>query len=101
MAEKDGKKGEEKFEFTPEGEVLGYISLDQARVLAMEHAKDHSDFYSPSYSALNLVWDVIDAKERDDHYDVRLSFRPSGRFSGVPGIDQFIIDKNGDIRIRR
>ena len=33
MAE-EGKE-EEKQEFTPEGETLGYISLDQARVLAI------------------------------------------------------------------
>ena len=31
MAEDESKKEEEKFEFTPEGEALGYISLDQAR----------------------------------------------------------------------
>ena len=40
MAEDQGKK-EEKFDFTLEGEALGYISLDQARVLAMEHARDN------------------------------------------------------------
>lgn len=37
MAE-EGKQ-EEKLEFTPEGEVLGYISLDQAVVLAMQTAR--------------------------------------------------------------
>jgi hypothetical protein len=29
----------EKIEFTPEGEALGYISLNQAGVLAMEHSQ--------------------------------------------------------------
>ena len=38
MAEDQGKE-EEKFDFTPEGEAVGYISLDQARVLAMRHAR--------------------------------------------------------------
>tara|TARA_B100000315_G_scaffold145098_1_gene134046 strand:+ start:3463 stop:3741 length:279 start_codon:yes stop_codon:yes gene_type:complete len=47
MTEEEGKKEEEKLEFTPEGETLGYISLDQARVLAIEHARDNRDFYGP------------------------------------------------------
>ena len=38
MAQDEGKE-EEKLEFTPEGETRGYISLDQARVLALQHAR--------------------------------------------------------------
>ena len=34
MVEDESKQEEDKLEFTPEGETLGYISLDQARVLA-------------------------------------------------------------------
>lgn len=44
MAQDEGKKEEEKFDFTSEGEVLGYISLDQARVLAVQHARENTDF---------------------------------------------------------
>ena len=44
MAQDEGKKEEEKFDFTSEGEVLGYISLDQARVLAGQHARETTDF---------------------------------------------------------
>ena len=50
MAEEEGKKEEEKLEFTPEGETLGYISLDQARVLAVQHARENRDFYGPLYA---------------------------------------------------
>ena len=39
MAEDEGKE-EEKFDFTREGEAVGYISLDQARALAMQTAKE-------------------------------------------------------------
>jgi hypothetical protein len=35
MAEDQDKKDEEKFEFTFEGEALGYISLEQARLRAI------------------------------------------------------------------
>ena len=59
MAEDEGKKEEEKFEFAVEGEALGYISLDQARVLVIQHALDNTDFYGPSYSQVSLVWEVI------------------------------------------
>ena len=40
MAEDQGKE-EEKFDFTPELE--GYISLDEARVLALQHARDNRE----------------------------------------------------------
>ena len=101
MAENGGDK-EDKFDaFTAEGESLGYISLEQARVLAMQHARDNRDFYGPAYSEINLVWEVTSQEEGEDYYDIRLSFRPSGRFLGEPGVEQFIIDKTGSIEIRQ
>ena len=39
MIEDEGKR-EEKFDFTREGEALGYISLDQAEVLAIGIARE-------------------------------------------------------------
>ena len=38
MTEEEDKQ-EEKFDFTSEGEALGYISLEQARLLAMQTAR--------------------------------------------------------------
>ena len=35
MVEDQGKEEEEQLKFTPEGEDVGYISLDAARVLAL------------------------------------------------------------------
>ena len=101
MAEDQGSK-EDKFDpFTREGETLGYISLEQARVLAMRHARDNTDFYGSAYSRINLVWEVISQDEGEDYYDIKLSFRPAGRFRGDPGVEQFIIDKTGSIEIRQ
>ena len=77
--EDEGKK-EEKLEFTTEGEALGYISLEQARVLAIRHARENTDFYGPRYSGTPLVSEVISQEEWEDYYDIRLSFRPAGRF---------------------
>ena len=101
MDEDRGKHDEEKFDFTAEGEVRKWIGLDQARVQAIEHARDHTEFYGPDYQGASFVWEVLSAEESDDYYDIRLSFRPSGRFQGRPGVEQFIIDKTGEIRIRQ
>ena len=46
MAEDEGKQ-EEKFEFTTEGEALGYISFDQARLRAIQHSRENTDIYGP------------------------------------------------------
>ena len=94
-------KEEEKFEFTPEGEVLAYISLDQARVLAMEHARDHRDFYGRRYRRRDLVWEVVEEADDEESYQIRLSYRPAGRFQGTPGAEQFVIDKTVHIRLRQ
>ncbi len=71
MLQEEGKKEEEKLEFTPEGEAFGYISLDQARVLAMEHARDNRGFYGRRYNRGDLVWEVVSQEESEDYYDIK------------------------------
>ena len=100
MVEEEGQK-EEKFDFDSAGEAVGYISLEQARVLAIEHARDNTDFYGPRYRNRRLVWEAVSADEGEDFYEVRLSYRPAGRFRGTPGVEQFTIDKTGGVRIRQ
>ena len=58
MADDQGKGDEGKFEFTGEAETLGYISLDQARVKAIRHARENPDFYGSRYSRVDHVWEV-------------------------------------------
>ena len=70
MIEDVGKE-EEKFEFDSAGHAVAYISLDQARILALQHAQGNRDFYGP-YSDSDLVWDVIGADETEDYYEIRL-----------------------------
>ena len=48
MAEDQGKE-EEKFDVTGEGEVIDYISLQYARVLAMRTAREIPGEYGSSY----------------------------------------------------
>lgn len=99
MAEEDGKKDE--FEFSPSGESLDYISIDQARVLAIQHAQENTDFYGSELASSRLVWEVISQEETDDFYDIQLSFRPGGRFRGSPGFEHFTIDKIGVVQVRQ
>ena len=101
MPEEESKREEEKLEFTPEGEFVGYISLDQARVLALRHARDNPEFYGRRYARRELAWDVLSEEEREDFYYIRLSFRPARGFRGEPGVELFTIDKAGPVELRQ
>ena len=74
MAEEEEKKEEEKLELDSAGQALAYISLDQARVLAKEHARDNRDFYGRRYARRELVWEVLSQEESEDYCDLRLSY---------------------------
>ena len=101
MAEDQDKKEEEKFEFTPEGEVFGYISLDQARLLAMQTARDSPGEYGRRFRRTRMAFEVAEDNDTEDHYIVTLSYRPQGQFTGTPGQEQFFIEKEGAIAHRQ
>ena len=84
-----------------EGEVLEYIGLDQARIKAIEYARDNTDFYGPKYEGVYFAWEFKSAEETEDYYEINLSFRPAGRWRGEPGLEQFIFDKTGELRVRQ
>ena len=97
----DEGKQEEKFDFTAEGEALGYISMDQAQVLAMRTAREMPGAYGPNYVDVPMAFDVVESDDTEDHYRVTLSFRPEGTFTGTPGQEQFFIEKEGTIGHRQ
>ena len=101
MAGDPGRKEEEKFEFTPEGEALGYISLEQARVVAMQTARDEPGNYGNRFSGTQMVFEVVEQDEGDDYYIITMSFRPAGDFTGAPGQEQFFIEKEGAVAVRQ
>ena len=72
MVENADKKDDEKLEFDSMGQAVAYISLDQARVLALEHARDNRDFYGRRYALRDLVWEELNAEESEDYYRVTL-----------------------------
>ena len=96
MAEDPGKKDDE-FDLSPELE--GYISLDEARVLALQHARDNREVYG-RYSEVELVFEVVDAGETADFYEVTLSYLPPGNFK-APGTERITINKAGPIELRQ
>jgi hypothetical protein len=98
VAEDQGKE-EEKFDFTSEGE--GYISLDEARVLALQTASSAPGDYGRSFRGVTMVFEVSSLEETDDFYEVTLSFRPQGNFDGTPGQEQFVVGKEGTVAVRQ
>ena len=55
MVADSDKEDEVKLEFDSAGQAIAYISLDQARVLALQHARDNREFYG-RYAGQELVW---------------------------------------------
>ena len=98
---KRAKKEEEKFDFTSEGESLGYISLDQARVLALRTGTEAPGSYGRAYRDVSTAFEVAEAQETEDHYIITLSIRPPGGFAGTPGREQFFVEKEGTVRLRQ
>ncbi len=98
--EEPEKKEEEKLEFTSEGEALGYISMDQARVLALQHARDNREPHG-RYADQELTWEVVSTEETEDYYEVTLSYLPVQGFTGRPGIELLTLDKIGGIEFRQ
>jgi len=75
MADDQGKE-EEKFDFTGEGESVGYISLEQAGVLAMRTARETPGEYGSIGN--QQKWDTL-VKER------------SGRNGSVVGLPEQVV----------
>jgi hypothetical protein len=98
VAEDKGKE-EEKFDFIPEGE--GYISLAEARVLAVRTAVETQGNYGRQYRGVSMVFKAVESGEDEDFYNITLSFRPQGNFDGTPGQEQLVIGQDGTIALRQ
>ena len=60
MVEQEGKKEEEKFEFDSAGEALGYISLEQARLVAMQAARENPGNYGRPLAGTRMVFQLVE-----------------------------------------
>ena len=62
MAEDSGKEDGPKLKFDSAGQAIAYISLDQARVRAIEHARDNRDVYDRLYPRGESAWEEVSAE---------------------------------------
>ena len=78
-----------------------FVSLDQAREIALGHASQNQDFYGRRYRKRPMAWEVLGEEEREDGYQVRLSYQPARGFRGEPGVEEFAISRTGSVLSRR
>jgi hypothetical protein len=90
----------DSFEFDDAGEAAGYISLDQARVLAMRSARTEPGEYG-RFTSFPMAFEVVEEETTEDHYVITLAFRPQGEYSGKSGREQFFIEKEGGVAHRQ
>ena len=48
-----------------------------------------------------MVFEVAESTEDPDYYNITLSIRPQGDFSGTSGQEQFVVGKEGTIVVRQ
>lgn len=58
MLDDGGEKEAGELDSTPEGEAQGQVSLEEARDLALQHARDNREFYGRRDATQDLVWEV-------------------------------------------
>ena len=83
MAEDQGKE-EEKFDFTGEGEAVGYISLAQAGVLAVQTARETPGEYGGQYQDISMAFEVSGGQDTEDYEDFYSITCPSGPRATFP-----------------
>lgn len=80
---------------------LPLISLERARLEVIRYAQNDTSVYGPEFENVPLVWEVESSEVGDEFFYVNLKFRPAGRFTDIPGTEQFIVDKTGKVEFRQ
>jgi Tol biopolymer transport system component len=92
---------DDSFEFTDEGESIGYIGLDQARVIAMQTAAETPGDYGREFSGVRMAFETVQDNETEEYYEITLAFRPQGNYRGTSGREQFFVEKEGMVAHRQ
>ena len=77
------------------------ISLDQARSIALDQARENQEFYGRRFAKMDLAWEVVSQEEQAGGYRVQLTYKLEHGFRSNPGIEEFIIDRQGSVQSRR
>ncbi|MCH8207359.1 MAG: hypothetical protein IH956_10205 [Chloroflexi bacterium] len=103
MANRERKTDEQKVEFDAAGEVISYVSLDQAVLLARQLVSSEAQRYRERLGWEGIVWSEKISDQREDSYRVVLEFRRPARGLNQEqtGEEEFIYDLTGDLQFRQ
>ena len=101
VAEEQGAQEEDQPESQRPGSAGEFISLDQARSIALDQARENQDFYGRRYAGMDLAWEVVSQEEGAEAYAIRLTYQLAHGFRGNPGVEEFTIDRQGSVQSRR
>ncbi len=101
MAEDQSAQDEEQPGSQRPGSAGEFISLDQARGIALDQARENQDFYGRRFARMDMAWEVVSQEEQADGYRVQLSYQLAHGFRGNPGVEEFTIDRQGSVQSRR
>ncbi|MCH2536856.1 MAG: hypothetical protein MK128_05550 [Dehalococcoidia bacterium] len=100
MAEDEASK-QGMLDFDGAGEARPHVSLERAKLLAMQTARDNRADYGRGFAKVRMNFQAVEHDEGEDYFFVTLSFRPEGDFRGTPGQERFVIEKEGAIAGRQ
>ena len=92
---------EEQPESQRPGSAGEFISMDQARDIALDQARENQEFYGRRFAKMDLAREVVSLEEQADGYRVQLSYQLEHGFRGNRGVEEFIIDRQGSVQSRR
>ena len=67
----------------------------------MRTSRETPGVYGRRFRNVPMAFEVAEANETEDFYEVTLSFRPQGAFTGTQGQEQFFIEKEGNVAVRQ
>ena len=101
VAEDQSGQEEDQPESQRPGSAGEFISLDQARDIALDQARENQDFYGRRYARMDMAWEVVSQEEQADGYRVQLAYQLAHGFRGNPGVEEFTINRQGSVQSRR
>ncbi len=72
----DADNKEDQFDFAADGEALSYISLAQARLVAMQTARESPGNYGRTLTDVAMAFEIVESSEDEDYYTITLGIRP-------------------------
>jgi tRNA A-37 threonylcarbamoyl transferase component Bud32 len=77
------------------------ISPQQARALALQHARENADFYGKELAGAKVALEVVEQEETTEHHVIKLAFKKAGDEKMRPGLEQITVTKAGRIERRQ